>query len=290
MKYYKSKGGYFYKEYKNNNKKRISQKEYYKLRKKDKQKGGSNPPFNLNPLFRQTIYQPFLDNVGEGTNLCIMRHSLRLDNELDDLNRSLKLKQKYYSKNSYNTPLANQRYTDPQVDFIGNQADDKIRTSVEALQKTEIYFNCIVTSPFTRCLQTTELVKNILGINIENVFINFNLREVDTALQRYNNARNKDFDTIEPYDKEFISSLNYKIDKYKKQSVNEIFNDKKKLGNVLLITHGDIFNEYIKKEDGIGVGMLNETGWGNFYCLDGNCPEVGTTLPTHSHEYTQIVF
>ena len=109
-----------------------------------------------------------------------MRHSLRLDNALD---KSVEEQQKYYKKKrSYNPPLENYKYTDPPLDFIENRADDKIRDSIEALKRTKIKFNCIVTSPFTRCLQTTELVKDLLRIDIQNVFINYNIREVDLQL------------------------------------------------------------------------------------------------------------
>ena len=41
MKVYKSKNGYFYKEYKNGRKKRISENEYKKIKSKNKQKGGN---------------------------------------------------------------------------------------------------------------------------------------------------------------------------------------------------------------------------------------------------------
>lgn len=41
MKVYKSKNGYFYKEYKNGIKKRISENEYKKIKSKNKQKGGN---------------------------------------------------------------------------------------------------------------------------------------------------------------------------------------------------------------------------------------------------------
>ena len=44
MRYYKSKGGYFYKEYKSGKKIRISNKDYHKQSKNQKQKGGSNRP------------------------------------------------------------------------------------------------------------------------------------------------------------------------------------------------------------------------------------------------------
>jgi len=220
-----------------------------------------------------------------------MRHSLRLDNELD--NKSLEEEQKYSKdKTSYNPPLANYRYTDPPLDFIENRADDKIRDSIEALKRTKIKFNCIVTSPFTRCLQTTELVKDLLRIDIQNVFINYNIREVDLQLQKFDIFKEEEgiFNTITPYDNLLIERLNYKIDDYKIQSVNDIFNDKKKYGNVLLITHGDIFNGYIRKDEGIGIGIgaIQEAGWGVFRCPNGKCPNAGTNDPIYNHEFEQI--
>jgi broad specificity phosphatase PhoE len=410
MKYYKSKCGYFYKEYGNGKKKRISLKDYKKFRKNDTKIGGSNPSLSQaeqNLINHHTVKHQIAKQVAEemaikeqiainqqiannhklalqfptnqsrinqvannrklalqiarnngippnngmppnngippnngmpnqlpqsqmpqnqlpqnqlpqnqlpqsqrvrasvsvnnGNKLCIMRHSLRLDNELREINKVLLEQQVYYQKEIYNTPLANRRYTKPREMSIFNQADDRIQESMSVLKETGFKFGCIVTSPFTRCLQTTALVQKILNITSNNIFIDYNLREVDQALDQYpiikkkypTTKLKKIFNTNALYDKKLISSLGYRIDKYKKQSVNDIFNAKKKnFGNVLLITHGDIFNYYIQQiymgNEGLGKGRLDEAGWGIFDCNNGICPPEGTALTIANHFYEKF--
>ena len=150
-----------------------------------------------------------------------------------------------------------------------NKANDKIVSSILGLIDQD--FKCIITSPFTRCLQTANTVGIMLGIPPENRFINYNLREADTALALYNPIKYKVPDpvwnTLEPYNQELIAKIaKGGIEPYVKQEVNEIFYKYKYLGNVLLITHGDVYNEYVPKIPGANIGAtrLGEAGWAIF--------------------------
>ena len=206
-----------------------------------------------------------------GNTLCIMRHSLRLDNELDKIDESLKENQHYWkNKFNYNTPLANDENIVPQVPgfSLKTKANDRILESIERGLR-EHDFKCIITSPFTRCLQTAEVVRIMLGIRPEDIFINYNLREADSALSRYVpiKYRGPEWNTPEPYNQGLIAGIaKGGIESYVKQTVNDIFNKYKHLGNVLFITHGDVYNEYAPKIPGndIGATRLEEAGWAIF--------------------------
>jgi hypothetical protein len=120
-------------------------------------------------------------------------------------------------------------------------------------------------------LQTAEVVRIMLGIRPEDIFINYNLREADSALSRYVPIKyivpNPIWNTSEPYDGELIAGIaKGGIESYDEQTVNNIFNKYKHLGNVLFITHGDVYNEYAPKIPGtdIGATRLEEAGWAIF--------------------------
>jgi broad specificity phosphatase PhoE len=208
----------------------------------------------------------------EGTKLGIMRHSFRLDNELSNVPRISERDQKYWIDGfNYNTPLANDQNIDPQVPgfSLKTKANDRILESIErGLYKHD--FKCIITSPFTRCLQTAEVVRIMLGIRPEDIFINYNLREADSALEQRKYVPIKyivpgpEWNTPEPYNQGLIAEIaKGGIEPYVKQTVDNIFNKYKHLGNVLFITHGDVYNEYAPKipETDIGASSLEEAGW-----------------------------
>ena len=208
----------------------------------------------------------------EGTKLGIMRHSFRLDNELSNVPRISERDQKYWIDGfNYNTPLANDQNIDPQVPgfSLKTKANDRILESIErGLYNHD--FKCIITSPFTRCLQTAEVVGVHLGIQPEKIFINYNLREDDSALLRYlpiDRVRDPIWNTPEPYNQGLIAEIaKGGIEPYVKQTVDNIFNKYKHLGNVLFITHGDVYNKHAPKIPGtdIGASSLEETGWAIF--------------------------
>jgi len=209
----------------------------------------------------------------EGTRLGIMRHSLRLDNELDKYGPNHKVNQNYWKNGfNYNTPLANDKNIVPPIEGVSlkNKANDKILSSI-LRGLIDHDFKCIITSPFTRCLQTANIVGIMLGIPPENIFINYNLREADTALALYNPIKyevpHPVWDTLEPYNQELIAEIaKGRIEPYVKQTVNDIFNNYKYLGNVLLITHGDVYNKHGPKILGTNIGAtrLEEAGWAIF--------------------------
>jgi hypothetical protein len=208
----------------------------------------------------------------EGTKLGIMRHSFRLDNELSNVPRISERDQKYWIDGfNYNTPLANDQNIDPQVPgfSLKTKANDRILESIErGLYNHD--FKCIITSPFTRCLQTAEVVGVHLGIQPEKIFINYNLREDDSALLRYlpiDRVRDPIWNTPEPYNQGLIAEIaKGGIEPYVNQTVDNIFNKYKHLGNVLFITHGDVYNKHAPKIPGtdIGASSLEETGWAIF--------------------------
>jgi broad specificity phosphatase PhoE len=149
-----------------------------------------------------------------------------------------------------------------------NRATSRILLSIDGgLEDHD--FKCIITSPFTRCLQTAEVVRIMLGIRPEDIFINYNLREADSALSRYVpiKYRGPEWNTPEPYNQGLIAEIaKGGIEPYVKQTVDNIFNKYKHLGNVLFITHGDVYNEYAPKipETDIGASSLEEAGWAIF--------------------------
>ena len=208
----------------------------------------------------------------EGKYLGIMRHSLRLDNELDNINPGYNKNQQYYKHGfSYNTPLANDENMNPKIHGVNleNKAMNRILTSIE-MGLRDYNFNCIITSPFTRCLQTAEIVRTNLKIPKQNIYVNFNLREDDLALGRINSKKyevgNPIWDTVEPYDEGLIRNVaEGGIETYVKQTLDEIFDKYKHLGNVLIITHGDIYNKYVPELfEGVGTSKLEEAGWAIF--------------------------
>ena len=209
----------------------------------------------------------------DGTTLGIMRHSLRLDNELDKSDPNYKENQNYWKNGfNYNTPLANDINIDPHIEGVSLEdiATGRILLSIErGLRNRD--FKCIITSPFTRCLQTAKIVGINLNIPPEKIFINYNLREDDTALALYKPIKysvpDPVWNTLEPYDRELIAEIaKGGIEPYVEQTVNDIFNNYKHLGNVLLITHGDVYNKYGPTIPGtdIGATRLEEAGWAIF--------------------------
>ena len=196
-----------------------------------------------------------------GNYLCIMRHSLRLDIELDKINKSIKEQMPYYiNGQNYNTPIADLEILE------GNIGTKRIIESFRGFIHPAIKFSCIITSPFTRCLETTKIVAKLLGIPPTKIFINYNLKEVKSARDRYTHSTGKDFNIITSYNEPLIAELGYKIEEYINQDINNIFSTKIKLGNVLIVTHGDIFNRFIN-----GRGMLDEAGWAIFKCNTKSC-------------------
>jgi hypothetical protein len=204
--------------------------------------------------------------------LGIMRHSLRLDNELDKINNEYNKQQQYYiDEFSYNTPLANDKNIDPEIQGVNlkDVATGKILVSIERGLR-DYNFDCIITSPFTRCLQTAEIVRINLGIPKQNIYVNFNLREDDLALRGINNKKyevgDPRWNDVEPYNGELIRNVaGGGIESYVKQTLDEIFNKYKHLGNVLIITHGDIYNKYVPELfEGVGSSKLEEAGWAIF--------------------------
>ena len=204
-----------------------------------------------------------------------MRHSFRLDNELSNVPRISERDQKYWIDGfNYNTPLANDQNIDPQVPgfSLKTKANDRILESIErGLYNHD--FKCIITSPCTRCLQTAEVVRIMLGIRPEDIFINYNLREADSALsqRKYDPIKyivpGPEWNTPEPYNQGLIAEIaKGGIEPYVNQTVDNIFNKYKHLGNVLFITHGDVYNEYAPKIPGtdIGASSLEEAGWAIF--------------------------
>jgi len=170
--------------------------------------------------------------------LGIMRHSLRLDNELDIIDLEYNINQQYYKDGfSYDTPLANDKNMDPKIHGVSleDKATGRILLSIERGLR-DYNFNCIITSPFKRCLQTAEIVRINLGIPKQNIYVNFNLREDDLALDRIGNkkykARNKIWNTVKPYDEDLIINVaEGGIEPYVKQTLNDIFDKYKHLDN-----------------------------------------------------------
>jgi broad specificity phosphatase PhoE len=217
-----------------------------------------------------------------GTQLGIMRHSLRLDNELDKYDKAAtdqgeappnyKENQNYWENGfNYNTPLANDINIEPPIEGVSlkDRATGRILLSIDRGLRNHD-FKCIITSPFTRCLQTAKIVGINLNIPPEKIFINYNLREDDTALALYkpvHKVPDKVWNTLQPYNQELIAEIaKGRIEPYVKQTVNEIFNKYKYLGNVLLITHGDVYNKHGPTIPGtdIGATRLEEAGWAIF--------------------------
>lgn len=223
----------------------------------------------------------------EGTYLCIMRHSLRLDEELDKINKEYIKTQEYYKQGYvYNTPLAMNSNMKPEiygVDFTGKDAFRRLLLSIKDDLKKSYNFRCIITSPFTRCLQTADIVRQNLKIDRKNIYVNFNLREDDLAIARClseiedkQNIKYKAdavvgdqiWNTLEPYDTKLIHKVAQGgIEPYVKQTLDEIFDNYKYLGDVLIITHSDTYNRYVPELPGVpGVGSskLEEAGWAIF--------------------------
>ena len=80
MKIYKSKGGYYYKEYKNGKKKRISNQEYKK--NVNKLKGGSTGKGNAN---KELMYETFLTETNVDLQSKLSSKSTKIINPVSDI-------------------------------------------------------------------------------------------------------------------------------------------------------------------------------------------------------------
>ena len=220
-----------------------------------------------------------------GTFLCIMRHSLRLDTELNE--EHIKTQEYYKQGYVYDTPLAMDSNMNPKidgVDFTGKDASRRIVLSIKDDLRS-YNFRCIITSPFKRCLQTADIVRQNLKIDRKNIYVNFNLREDDNALAwdlekikgiedkkniKYKapDAGDQIWNTLEPYDTKLIQKVAQGgIEPYVKQTLDEIFDNYKYLGDVLIITHGDTYNRYVPElpwVPDVGSSKLEEAGWAIF--------------------------
>ena len=220
-----------------------------------------------------------------------MRHSSRMDigngdNGLSTIDE-LANENMPYKKNgtSYDPPIFNfDLIPDEVLQILGrNKTIDTVRLNANGTRKIKesfqnlqtfqrdqgVKFNCIVSSPFKRCIQTSIILAIMNDIPLENILINYSIREPDRVLVRYQDSSGKDFDKSEPYDKLYIdkfkvlqttaSQLNYQ------GIINEIVQKalSLNLGNVIIVTHGDIFGDFYSNA-GIPLGIADVAGFGIF--------------------------